>query len=236
MLIRLLILAALGFALASCDLTDPSDIVPVDVLTVEIMEESALANGVARVPVVVTLIGDTPTGAEVTVSTDAGSFSGADRATPQTIRRKIPGRTLDFTLISPVRSGVATVTATTSGFSVLDEITFLHAPAEWLELTTSQTSASANGVATIDLTAHLFRSSGEGVPSAGTRVGFTFYLNGAEAAELTSTVETDTAGVANRTISTRTPGLYLAVARSGEFADSVTLLFQDPQSGISAGR
>ena len=222
-------LASLMSTDACFTLDDPTAVSGADVMRLDVARAGdVLATGAARVPVTVTLLGDTPTGTEVTLRTDDGSWVGASTSNPKELKLKSPSRVVQATMIAGIDPGVATISAEAGGFVVSDTITLRPAPPDTLELTSDVSRVPANGQSVATLTARLLRAVGSGVPSRGTRVHFDVSLAGVLVPDLSSTVDSDSTGYARRTLATRTPGSYRIVARAGTVADTLTLEFVAP--------
>jgi hypothetical protein len=231
MLARPFVLAGAAAALAAaCSLQDPTAFTAAGAISLTASADTAAADGISRTTIVAELLGDTPTGTELVFETDAGTFAGAQAATPRQVKLKTVGRTAEVVHIAGVDPGVATLTLVAGGFTVQDAIVLYPAAAASIELGSDLLRAPANGVNGITLTARARRPPGQGTVSRGTRVRFAFTLNGLPAPNLESTVETDEHGVASRSLVTRTPGAYRVISSAGLVADTVVLEFTPEES------
>jgi hypothetical protein len=221
----MLALAASVAGMTSCALDDPTSVIGSSVLVVDVQSDAAPADGSARLSIHVDLLGDTPTGTEVTLTTDAGSFAGAPSSSPRELKVKSPSRGIDATLIAGVDPMTATVRAAVGGFVVSDTVQLVQATPQLMELTTDVSKVQANGQTAITLSARARRTAINQRVSRGTRVQFTISENGRDAPELSSIVETDSTEVARRTLVTRVPGSYRVIASASGVADTVTVEF-----------
>lgn len=209
-------------------LDDPTTIEASQVLSIDIAPDTASATGAARLPIRVTLVGDTPLGTEVTLSTDGGTFVGAPSASPSELKIKAPSRTLDAVLLAGLDPKIATVIATAGGFSVRDTVRLAPALPQVVELTTDIARAPANGQSVITASVRALRLMPEETVSRRSRILFSVSRDGAPAPELSGSSETDAAGVATRPLVSRVPGVYRIVAQSGSLADTVLVEFTAP--------
>jgi hypothetical protein len=215
-------------AIASCSLDDPTSITGADVLVVDVASSTAPADGHTRVSVTATLLGDTPTGTELTFMTDAGTFIGATGSNGQELKLKTPSRMAQAVLLVGVDPGVATVSASAGGFVVRDTFELTPVAPQSIELTIDVARVPANGQTAVTLTARALRAkTGEHV-SRGMRVRFDVTQEGAPVPELSGSAETDAAGIANRRLVSRVAGVFRVIAAVGMVADTLLVEFIPP--------
>lgn len=159
------------------ELDDPETLTITDVIKIETTSSQVNANGVDKVTIIATLLGDTPDGQNVIFTTDAGTFasipgSGTTSENQQQIEIKAVGKTAEVYLVSSIEVKEANVSASIEGYTVFTTIKFVRFYPERMYLTSNMSRLKADGQSTATLTATLIPPDNKGTVSKGTRVIF----------------------------------------------------------------
>jgi len=227
------LLCAVTIVLTSCNLDDPAGPPLEEMFSLRLSPTSIPADGVHRGVVTIGLKGDTPTGLEVMLVTDRGRFASVgpsdEPTSPSELTVKLGARSQDVAFVSGIESGIATVRATISGFTLFQDVSFTPAPPQRLELYANRTVASANGTDRVELTASLSLA-GEGTVTKRTRVVFQARdpLSHDPVPE-TRHADSDETGLAAITLTRETAGQieFVAYAENApDVRDSLIITFQ----------
>jgi hypothetical protein len=167
------------------ELDDPDSFDISDVISIAASAETLRANGVDKLTVTATLLGDTADGLEIVFTTDAGRFAGlptegsADKEI-QEVKVTAVGRIAEVDLISSTKAEIATVSATVTAtknsiiynYQQSTNVRFEPFLPGDIYLAADKSIIKNDGTETVTLTAHLRAPKGIGTVTENTRVIF----------------------------------------------------------------
>jgi hypothetical protein len=164
-----ILLACLG----SCNVEDPTAASQRNLIEVNVVEDAIPGDGFSRSEVFATLRGDTRDTVTVTFRTEAGSFVTAAGTSTNEVAMLATENSALAILKSDPLAGDVIVRASARGFDSLDHVTFTRVSPDRLRLSTSRSSARADGASIVTVTAQLLLENPEQTVTQGTRVVFT---------------------------------------------------------------